>query len=58
MRTQISLDATRRYLESNGVPVQAGMNASPKAGVPASLWVAPEHACGAAIQFLQAESPK
>lgn len=52
------LDATRRHLESNGVPVHAGMNASPKPGVPASLWVAPEHACGAAIQFMQAESTK
>ncbi len=50
-----SLEATRKYLESSGVPVQAGMNASPKPGVPASLWVAPEHACGAAIQFMQAE---
>ena len=50
-----SLEATRKYLESNGVPVQAAMNASPKPGVPASLWVAPEHACGAAIQFMQAE---
>lgn len=53
-----SLEATRKYLESNGVPVQAGMNASPKPGVPASLWVAPEYACGAAIQFMQAESEK
>ena len=43
-----SVDATRRYLESNGVPVQAGMNSS--------IWVAPEHACGAAIQFMQAEA--
>lgn len=46
-----SLDATRQYLESKGVPVHAGM----KGGSPASLWVAPEDACGAAIQFLQAE---
>ena len=43
-----SIDATRKYLEANGVPVQAGMSAS-------QLWVAPEHACGAAIQFMQAE---
>jgi catechol 2,3-dioxygenase-like lactoylglutathione lyase family enzyme len=47
-----SLDATRRYLESNGVSVHAGM----KSGSPASLWVAPEDACGAAIQFLQTET--
>ena len=46
-----SLDSTRRYLEANGVPVHAGM----KGGGPASLWVAPDDACGAAIQFLQAE---
>ena len=45
-----SLDATRRVLESNQVPVQAGMNSS--------IWVAPEHACGAAIQFLQAENER
>ncbi len=43
-----SIDATRRYLESKGVPVHAGMNAS-------QIWVAPEDACGAAVQFLQAE---
>jgi hypothetical protein len=43
-----SIDAARRYLESNGVPVQAGMTSS-------QLWVAPEHGCGAAIQFMQAE---
>jgi len=43
-----SIDVTRKYLEANGVPVQAGMSAS-------QLWVAPEHACGAAIQFMQAE---
>ncbi len=46
-----SLDATRQYLESKGVPVHAGM----KGGGPDSLWVAPEEACGAAIQFLQTE---
>lgn len=53
-----SLDATRRYLESNGVPVHGGMSggpASPPGDGPASLWIAPEDACGAAIQFLQAE---
>lgn len=44
-----SLDATRRYLDSNGAPVHAGM----KGGSPASLWIAPEDACGAAIQFRQ-----
>lgn len=43
-----SIEATRKYLEANGIPVQAGMSAS-------QLWVAPEHACGAAIQFMQAE---
>ena len=43
-----SIDATRRHLESNGVRVHAGMNAS-------QFWVAPEDACGAAIQFSQAE---
>jgi catechol 2,3-dioxygenase-like lactoylglutathione lyase family enzyme len=43
-----SIDATRRYLESKGVRVHAGMNAS-------QFWVAPEDACGAAIQFMQAE---
>jgi hypothetical protein len=43
-----SIDETRRYLESKGVKVHAGMNAS-------QLWVAPEDACGAAIQFSQAE---
>lgn len=47
-----SLEATRQYLESKGVTVHAGM----KGGGPASLWVAPEEACGAAIQFLQAET--
>ena len=41
-----SIDATRRLLESNGVKVHAGMNAS-------QFWVAPEDACGAAIQFSQ-----
>ena len=44
-----SIDATRRLLESNGVRVHAGMNSS-------QLWVAPEDACGAAIQFSQAET--
>ena len=44
-----SIEATRKYLESNGVQVHAGMSAS-------QLWVAPEDACGAAIQFLQAEN--
>jgi hypothetical protein len=43
-----SIDATRKYLESNGVKVKPGMNAS-------QIWVAPEDACGAAIQFSQAE---
>lgn len=43
-----SIDATRKFLEAKGVPVQAGMSAS-------QLWVAPEDACGAAIQFSQAE---
>jgi hypothetical protein len=43
-----SIEATRRYFESNGVPMHAGMNAS-------QFWVAPEDACGAAIQFSQAE---
>lgn len=43
-----SIDATRKYLESKGVQVRPGMNAS-------QLWVAPEDACGAAIQFSQAE---
>ncbi len=45
-----SIDATRRLLEKNGVTVHAGMNAS-------QFWVAPEDACGAAIQFSQAEKP-
>jgi Glyoxalase-like domain len=44
-----SIDATRKYLESNGVQVHTGMSAS-------QLWVAPEDACGAAIQFMQAGS--
>lgn len=44
-----SIESTRKYLESNGVQVHAGMNAS-------QLWVAPEDACGAAIQFSQAEN--
>ncbi len=43
-----SIEATRRLLESNGVRVHAGMN-------PSQFWVAPEDACGAAIQFMQAE---
>ncbi len=43
-----SIEATRRLLEKNGVSVQPGMN-------PTQLWVAPEDACGAAIQFSQAE---
>ena len=43
-----SIDATRRLLESNGVRMHAGMN-------PSQFWVAPEDACGAAIQFMQAE---
>ena len=47
-----SLAATRAFLESKGVVVHAGM----QGGGPASLWVAPEDACGAAIQFLQAET--
>ncbi len=47
-----SLEATRQVLESKGVTVHAGM----KGGAPASLWVAPEDACGAAIQFVQAET--
>ncbi len=46
-----SIEATRRYLESQGVKVHAGMGAS-------QIWVAPEDACGAAIQFMQAESTK
>lgn len=43
-----SIDATRRHLESKGVQVHAGTSAS-------QIWVAPEDACGAAIQFMQAE---
>lgn len=43
-----SIDATRRYFESEGVKMHAGMN-------PSQLWIAPEDACGAAIQFSQAE---
>ena len=43
-----SIDATRKFLESSGVQVHAGMSSS-------QLWVAPEDACGAAIQFSQAE---
>lgn len=50
-----SLEATRHYLESNGVAVHPAMNKSQHAGAAASFWVAPEDACGAAIQFLQAE---
>jgi len=42
-----SIDATRKYLESKGVKIHAGMSAS-------QFWVAPEDACGAAIQFMQA----
>jgi hypothetical protein len=42
-----SIEATRKYLESHGVKVRAGMSAS-------QFWVAPEDACGAAIQFMQA----
>ena len=42
-----SIDATRKYLESNGVRVSAGMS-------DAQIWVAPEDGCGAAIQFSQA----
>ena len=44
-----SIEATRKYFEVNGVRVHAGMNSS-------QLWVAPEDACGAAIQFSQAEN--
>ena len=43
-----SIDATRKFLESGGVQVHAGMSSS-------QFWVAPEDACGAAIQFSQAE---
>jgi hypothetical protein len=43
-----SIEATRDYFKSKGVQVHAGMNAS-------QLWIAPEEACGAAIQFSQAE---
>lgn len=43
-----SIDAARRLLENNGVSVHAGMSTS-------QFWVAPEDACGAAIQFMQAE---
>ena len=50
-----SLQATQRYLESKGIAVQAGVKPSTQSNGPASLWVAPEDACGAAIQFLQAE---
>lgn len=48
-----SLDRTRALLEANGVAVHAGM----RSRGPASIWVAPEDACGAAVQFLQAEQP-
>ena len=44
-----SIEATRKYLDCAGVRVHAGMN-------PSQLWVAPEDACGAAIQFSQAGS--
>lgn len=43
-----SIEATRKVLESNGVQVHSGMNAS-------QIWVAPEDACGAAVQFMQSE---
>ncbi len=43
-----SIDAARRLVESNGLRVHAGMSAS-------QFWVAPEDACGAAIQFMQSE---
>jgi len=43
-----SIDAARKLLESNGVGTHAGMSAS-------QFWVAPEDACGAAIQFMQSE---
>lgn len=44
-----SIEATRKYLDSAGVRVHAGMS-------PSQFWVAPEDACGAAIQFSQARS--
>ncbi len=46
-----SLDSTRRLLEANGVKVHEAM----KGAGPASLWVAPEDGCGAAIQFMHTE---
>lgn len=51
-----SLDAARKLLESNGVRVHDAMAGSRHARDLASFWVAPEDACGAAIQFLQAEN--
>jgi hypothetical protein len=51
-----SLDDAKRCLESNGVRVQAGKNASLRSGAPAGLWVALGDACGAAIEFRQAEN--
>ena len=50
-----SLEATRKYLASQGVRTHEAMHGSGKSGAPPSLWVAPEDACGAAIQFLQAQ---
>ena len=45
-----SLATCREILRANGVSVHEGMASGPAA----SLWVAPEDACGAAIQFTQA----
>lgn len=43
-----SIDAARKLLESNGVRIHSGMNDK-------QFWVAPEDACGSAIQFMQSE---
>lgn len=50
-----SLDATRKYLGAQGIRTHEAMHAGGKSGAPPSLWVAPEDACGAAIQFQQAQ---
>ena len=50
-----SLEATRKFLAAQGVRTHEGMHASGSSGAPPSLWVAPEDACGAAIQFQQAK---
>jgi catechol 2,3-dioxygenase-like lactoylglutathione lyase family enzyme len=43
-----SLDASRAYFASKGIAMQPGAT-----GTSTSFWIAPEEACGAAIQFIQ-----